>query len=455
MRLMRPLLFLFALAPLFGAFDPSRDLIVRWPAPDTQAVALLKQLGAAAVVLPENSEAVARACREAGILTGVAYDALETEQATRARASKQTGQLQFVYLKPEQIHWNVAPAHAALRAGQWPGVRPRDPGSASASESPWIDANSYYVVYLRGLFPKRAALLGYLPDEEAGVSKDRVLPYNTLEMGLAEAIAAGGNVILTVPDDYRKALVAGDAKALKAWESLARMARFLKEREFHQPLATRVAVAANSLEHHGELLNMMYRRNVAPAVFDPSAMPGYGAFRILVASGVGSVPGVHKAALDFAAAGGALMAAPAENEKPWWTEGARKTGSGEEFDFYAFGKGKIVGYREPIIDPAEFALDVIDVQGSAKRDLRLYNAESVVGIPRRLSGGAVSVELINYGAYLQDFLLRVEGAYRKATLHRPEGPPVTLKLIRQGSGTEIEIPDLDRFASVLLEVQSN
>ena len=131
------------------------------------------------------------------------------------------------------------------------------------------------------------------------------------------------------------------------------------------------------------------------------------------------------------------------------------TGSGEEFEFYAFGKGKIVGYREPIIDPAEFALDVIDVEGSNARDLRLYNAESVVGLPHRLSGGGVSVELINYGAHAQDFLLRVEGHYRKATLRRPEGPPVVLKLTRHGSGTEIEITELDRFASVLLEVQSN
>ena len=465
-------LILSSLSAGYGAFDPAQDLIIRWPGPETPAAALLRQAGVKAVVLPaRGSESAARACRDAGILaiaemdspgpppegfSGIACDAAASEAATRAAAGKNAGLLQLVYLKPEQIHWRVAPALAVLRAGQWPGIRPRDPSKATASEAPWIDANPYYLAYLRGLFPERPALLGYRPDEDAGVSKERVLPYATLEVGLAEALAAGGNAVLTIPDDYRKALLAGDAKALSAWQSLGRMARFLagQAATFRRPLATRVAVAASSLEHHGELLNMMYRRNVAPAVFNPAALPGFSpsGFRILVASGVGSSEAARKSALAFAAAGGRLLAAPAENEKPWWTAaGARKTGSTEEFDCFEFGKGVIFGYREPIIDPAEFALDVIDAEGDGTRDLRLYNADSVVGIPHRLPGGGISVELINYGGQTQDFMVRVEGAFRKATWRTPEGPPTVLKLTRQGTGTEVEVLYMNRFASILLE----
>ncbi len=460
-------LWLAAVPALAAGIDPAGDLILRWPAPDQQMVALVKQVGARAVVLPAGASGVAKSLQQAGIAAiaeleggqvpngfdGIAYPASGSESEVRAFAAKHAGIVQFVYLNEDQIGWRVEPANAVLRAGQWPGVRPRDPGQASASETPWVDANSYYIAYLRGLFPSRPALLGYRPDEQAGVKPERVLPYDTLEMALAEAAAAGGNVVLTIPDDYRKALIAGDARAMKAWASLGATWGFLSKRKdaYRAPMATRVAVAAGTLEHHGELLNMLYRRNVAPAVFTPAALPAFGVdgYRILVASGVGS-PAARKAALAFAMAGGCLMAAPAENESVWWVDGARKTTAKEEFDYYAAGKGKIIGYREPIIDPAEFALDVIDAEGWSSRDVRLYSGESIVALPHRLAGGKLSVELINYG-HAADFLVRVEGRYRKATYSTPEAASATLKAFKDGTGTSVEVLGINRVASILLE----
>ena len=428
-------LLLVALPALAAGIDPAADLILRWPAPDQQMAALARQVGARAVVLPAGATEAAKGLKQSGIAAiaeveggqvpagfdGIAYPASGSESEVRAFAARHAGLVQFVYLNEDQVGWRVEPAHAVLRAGQWPGVRPRDAGKAGASETPWVDANSYYVAYLRGLFPNRPALLGYRPDEQAGVRPDRVLPYDTLEMAVAEAVAAGGNVILTIPQDYRKALVSGDARAAKAWASLGATWRFLSQRTaaYQSPLATRVAVAAGSLEQYGELLNMLYRRNVAPAVFAPDTLPPYsgGGYRILVASGIGSP--ARKRALAFAMAGGCLMAAPGENEKPWWADEAHKTAGKDDFDFYSIGKGKVIGYREPIIDPAEFALDVIDAEGWSARDVRLYSGEAIVAIPYRLAGGKLSVELINYG-HVADFLVRVEGRYRKASYFTPE-----------------------------------
>jgi len=54
-----PVLFFFA-APLLSAqLDMARDVLVRWPGPETKAIALLTQLGAKAVVTPFSSESVA------------------------------------------------------------------------------------------------------------------------------------------------------------------------------------------------------------------------------------------------------------------------------------------------------------------------------------------------------------------------------------------------------------
>ena len=126
------------------------------------------------------------------------------------------------------------------------------------------------IAFLRGLFPNRPALLGYRADAAAGVPATRVLRFESLEIALAEAAAAGGNIILAPPENYRAALIAGDAAARRAWQSLGRTARFLSGRmaRLSSPVSSRIAVAASSLERHGEILNMLFRGN-APAVVSP------------------------------------------------------------------------------------------------------------------------------------------------------------------------------------------
>ena len=137
---MRSIVALLLAGPaLCAGLDVTRDFLVRWPAPGAQAVALLRQAGAAAVVTPLQAaapsglaaiaelegtgaalEEQARCAASTGY-AGIAYHALSTEAATAAFAARRRSLVQFVYLKPEQIHWRVEPAHAVLAAGQWPG----------------------------------------------------------------------------------------------------------------------------------------------------------------------------------------------------------------------------------------------------------------------------------------------------------------------------------------------
>src|SRR5690606_38363855 len=112
-------------------------------------------------------------------------------------------------------------SHVILKNGLWPGVtRPpavegRGDETASASREPWVDANGYWVGYLRALYPDRPAVLGYIPD-----LGDRAVPFDTLELALVEAWAAGGNYLLSVERDYKAALLRNDPKALAAWKQL-------------------------------------------------------------------------------------------------------------------------------------------------------------------------------------------------------------------------------------------
>jgi hypothetical protein len=217
-----------------------------------------------------------------------------------------------------------------------------------------------------------------------------------------------------------------------------------------------VALAASDLDDHGEVLNMMYRRNTTPAVFPPGRLPAFqpDGFRILVAAALSPSAEIRKAALAFAAVGGHVVVAPLEDKEParWIQSGASKTGSEEERDLYVLGKGRITAYRAPIQDPAEFALDVIDAQGWRTRDVRVMGADPVMAMLHRAAGGKLSVELINYGAQpAEHFLLRVEGVYRKAVFSAPGAADVPLRVIRQGSGSEVEIAIVERLGVVLFE----
>jgi hypothetical protein len=416
----------------------------------------------------EDAKAALVGARGSGF-TAVALEdaAFQEEKALAAFMAGLAGLDALVFLKPEQAHWRVAPAHAVVREGQWPGVRStpgqrgRDPAEvASASREPWLDANSYWVAYLRALHPGRVALLGYRPDEAAGVKPDRMLPDHSLELGLVEAFAAGGNVVLHPPERFHAALLAGKEETLAAWRRLGQTAAFLKQHAewFRSPGAASVAVAAGTPEQSGEILNMLYRRNACPVVFSAAATPVLepGRCRAVAVANVAAPPqeGLRRI-LAYARTGGLVMTAPAEEKSPaWWSAPeARKTRSDSDRDWFALGKGTLIAYREPVLDPAEFALDVIDAVGVRVRDLRVLGADTVVGLLHRLAGGGLAVTLINYGARARDeFTVRVEDRYRKAAFHEPgAAAPRPLKAAPRTSGTEVTIERMARLAVVVLE----
>lgn len=500
MTLKSVFLALFTAGGLLAAIDPAKDVLLYWPfGHDPRHVQLLREAGVTVVLLPwpgaPSAVSFAQACQAAGIrpvadlsaassaeearafaerargagFTGVALEgaAFRDEKALAAFASGLKGLDALVFLKPDQLHWRVAPALAVLREGQWPGVRRTRERSrsenvmiSSASREPWLDANSYLVAYLRGLFPERAALVGYRPDEAAGVKADRLLPYHSLELALAEAFAAGGNVVLHPPDKHHAALLAGREEMVAAWRALGQTARFLKQRAewFRAPAASTVVVAAGALEQSGEILNMLHRRNACPAVVSAATIPALerDRWRAVVVANVAPPPEAgRKSILNYARAGGLVLTAPASEGAPaWWlVKGARKTRTDEDRDWYALGKGTVVAYREPVQDPHEFALDVIDAVGVRVRDLRVWSAGTVIGLLKRLPGGQLGLALINYGPPIAlDFPVRVEGRFGTAMMYEPAAEASRpLKVAKRSSGTEIVVDRLGRLGVVVLQ----
>ena len=413
--------------------DFARDVIARWSDPDPKYVPLLRQGGVTAVVTEGAPDVFASACQQAGI---------KIVPAANVRTAG-------------YAEWSDAPASGtlALKDGLWPGITQeptvdgRGDETASASREPWIDANGFWTECLRAAHPSRPALLGYLPPE----SSDRMIPFDTLELALIEARVSGGNYLLALESRYRKALLAGDAKATAAWQQLGRTAKWLEAHSklFGHPIIPAITQLVDEGEASAEIANLMYRRNASPQLVHCARPPAPDPEnrRAVVAVELKAMEGpLKEKLLAHARAGSSVITGPEFPEASWKVE--RKE---EDRNFYKMGRGWVVAYHEAVADPSEFSLDVIDVITHARRAVRLWNANTVIPIATRPPQGGALIHVINYGAPVdREFPARVAGNYKKATLLRPEQPPLELKPAKRGVTTEVVLPDVHRLGVVVL-----
>ncbi len=354
-------------------------------------------------------------------------------------------------------------------AGLWPGIRHppsvkgRGDEVTSASREPWVDANGYLAAWLRALHPDRAPLLGYLPDRAAGLEPDRAVPFDTLELALIEAWAAGGNYLLSLEPRYQAALSRGEEKAKEAWTSLVRTSRWLRDniRLFRTAPFDTVTALVESGEETAEIANLLYRRNASPALARADRPPAPSAARrALVAANIRPPsPEARARMLANAESGSTLVVAPPAGtgaSANWWSGSSnaarlKLVRSEADRDFYSLGRGQVVAYQRPVNDPSEFALDVIDIVAHRNRAVRLWNAPAVVALAAKgAAPGQAIMHLVNYGSPVDsEIQARIQGSYRKGQLIRPEGAPIELKPAGRGTTTEVMVPELRRLGVVV------
>jgi hypothetical protein len=360
------------------------------------------------------------------------------------------GEAQILDLKSLAL---VAPDRpAALTGILWPGVSrgPNVPGrgdeTASASREPWVDANGYWIGYLRALYPRRVPMLAPVPPS------DRMVPFDSHELALIEGWTSGGNTILTFDPRYREAVQRGDARALEAWRSLGTTARWLQQNVelFRQPVIPTVTALVEPGAATAEIANLLCRRNASPAIEPASNPPAPVPQRLAIVAVKLASPNeaVRRRILAHAEAGSAVVV------NQWPTADLKRTRSNEDRDFYAVGRGQLIVYKGAIADPSEFALDVIDIVMHRRRSVRLWNAPSVVvrATAAPPGKGKALLHAINYGSPVtSQFPVRIQGSFTRATLLRPEASPLTLKPARRGTTTEVFLPGLRLLGVVVFE----
>ena len=412
--------------------DFRSGLVLRWPDPEPSHIPLLKQAGIQTLVLSTKPDP---AFENAGIAT-----LLESE-------------LRIFPLT--QLPTEPGP-YAALSTGLWPGIS-RVPSTAgkdvevvSASREPWVDSNAYLIAYLKALYPKSTPVLAYEANEASGLRPDRIVPFETLTLALAEARVMGGNYILSVDPQYRKALLANDAKATAAWKQFGLTARWLAENQalFGIEPPPMITTLVEPGRPTAEIANLLFRRNGSPRLIAevPDRLP-QGTLAVVTTSLKPPKPQTAAKLLDQVSQAGVTLVTDDPSPNAWWRSSqmnAIKTQSDRVF--YSLGKGAIVAYNRKIVDPSEHALDVIDIVGHPRRAVRIWNANSTIAIS---SPGIVN--LLNYSGRSRggDTQVRIQGVYKTATLLRPESPPLKLEASRRGSTTEVFVPDLALVGTIL------
>jgi hypothetical protein len=416
--------------------DLANEVVIRWDDPDPKYAPLLKE-GGITVAWASLNDAFQKACSAVGvkIVSNGDIQSLGMEELERAKPG----------------------VPVAVRTGMWPGVRGRDEAVASATRSLWVDANGFRVAYLRALNNSVTPLLGYLPNREAGVSAERAISFGTLELALVEAWVAGGNYVLALEPRYREALLRGEEGASAAWRSLGQAAAWLRQHValFRQQVLPIVTVLVDRGEISAEVANLMYRQNVSPALEPAADPPKPDPLRrlVLVAAGIASPKSEIGARILAHAEAGSIVVVDDPSEKAWWRRtGLKLARSWQDRDLYTLGKGQVVAYKEPISDPGELALDVVDLVTQKRRPVRLWNCQGGIAVATSapnsgpISGRAL-LHIVNYSSPVNlPVLARIQGNFTRATVVRPDGPPLEVGVAKRGTGAEIALPRLGRVA---------
>ncbi len=419
--------------------DLTHEIALRWIGPEVSHVPLLKEGGITAVIAPSN-ESFEKACAAAGIH-------FIPESGVRLVEVRDAGKA-----VPGEI--------TLIRSGVWPGVQSPDASVASATRSLWIDQNCHLAGYVRTLYPRLPVLLGYRPDADAGVSAGRVVRRESLELALVEAWVTGGNYIMALDADYRDALLRRADNAMSAWRGLGRTAAWLRAHSFlfGRPALPVVTVLIDHGDMSFEIANLCYRQNLSPALAPAADPPPPDPQRRLVVSAAGIErpdAAIGRRILAHAEAG-ATVVTDEPGEKAWWrAPGLKPLRSDPDRDVFSLGKGQVVAYREPVSDPGDFALDLIDIVGQKRRATRMWNCMAGLALATEAPRtgpvtGVAAVHIINYGRPIDlPVLVRVQGRFSRGTLLRPEAAPVELKTAPRGTASEVALPQLACVATVV------
>jgi hypothetical protein len=282
------------------------------------------------------------------------------------------------YGEQASMPWDASGPVVAVANCAWPGVSVASGGadaSAGPTSLPWLDSNGWFIQMARARSETPVWVL-FDPPQKGG----RVLPQRYVT-AICDSEAAGGRWVLSMDDDLRAGLIAGNAPARETWRQIGRTAAFFASRgewRSYRPLGLVGVISdftGENFDGSGEILNLMSRRDLLfQVIWKPQAMerPFTGLKALVYADGAWPAQPLRQKMLRFVEQGGLLVAGP-----EWASRGKPANPEFEtHFDVRSYGKGRVAAARKEMPDPYQVAVETQLLLSHRNDLLKIYNSAS-------------------------------------------------------------------------------
>ena len=292
---------------------------------------------------------------------------------------------------------------------------------SSPSSQPWVDSNHAVVRFAQALHPAETPL--YTFEWELTDTLQRQLGPSAADysLAIAEAGALRSDILLNIHEPLQIALAQRDPAAWTLWSNVRKYLEFSAHpADAAYQLLAYVGVITDEFTKSYEAINLLARHNIPFRIFRPAEVSVHS-FDDLDIVILFTAPDRKsaEAVSAFAARGGTAVLVNIHGQFPW--QSAPKSIVGENAASYATGKGRVIEYPGPVLDPETFAVDIRRLMGNRKTIISLWNSLTTVVVPYRdPRSGKTTLELINYAEEPLEVQLQMKGTYPKVRYSTPE-----------------------------------
>lgn len=421
----------------------------RWGTADTASLELLRGTPVNCLLLERGqwSAGFAAAASERGIATlGVVRGG---EDALAAKAAGLTGLIVEgagalpdaglpAYRMGERSGMRFDAELVTTGQGVWPGINPVDDEHAMAAPSggPWIDTNSGFLRFVRGL-TRAPVWIGNRPPEGKAYPAARYL------QAVAEAAMCGARWVVALDGDLEKRLYAGDANAVRDWRRIADMLAFVEQhREWMQWRATGQLALVQDVRGgallSGGILDMIAVKHTPVRPVAGARMTAEELRGALMAVNVNPdlLGEEQKRGLDaFRRGGGTVLSGPAD-----W-----------KFPEPKAGQVRLDGKELEKLD--SIWKEVNALTGRRNLGVRLFNVGSMLSnFTESPEGDRRLLHLVNYTDFaVEAITAHLLGSWKSAVLYEPGRPARELETYPVEGGTGVDIPHMGWYAILELK----
>jgi len=292
---------------------------------------------------------------------------------------------------------------------------------SSPSSQPWVDSNHALVRFEQAFHPRETPLYSFQWELTDTLQRQLGPSAADYSLAIAEAGALRSDIVLNVHEPLQIALAQRDTGAWSLWNNVKKYLEFSAHPAAgSDQLLAYVGVITDDFTKSYEAVNLLARHNIPFRIFPPAEV-GPHTFDGLDIVILFTAPDKRSAdaLLAFATQGGTAVLVNIRGEFPW--QSAPKSKVGEDAASYATGRGRVLEYPGPVLDPETFAVDIRRLMGNRKTIISLWNSLTTVVLPYRdPRSGKTTLELINYAEEALEVQLQMKGTYRRVRYSTPE-----------------------------------